>query len=246
MKNSFWMKKQIMVALALLILGNVFAQEEKVLVNDPNAQQRNVIGFNEISVAGGIDLYLSPDDKETVVVSASDEKYRDRIITKVVNGRLQIYFDDKKGFRWPTNMRLKAYVSFRSLKLLIASGASDVFVNGVIKSDQLRIELSGASDFKGAIDVNELVMDQSGSSDSRISGRADRLKIEVSGASDMKAYDLEVNYCDAHASGASDIQITVNKELSAKASGASDIEYRGTGLVKDVKTSGSSSISKKG
>ncbi len=240
------MKKFLVVVFSFLFLGNILAQEEKIIVNDKNAQARNVSGFKEISVAGGIDLYLSPDDKETVVVSASDEKYRDHIVTRVVDGRLEIYFDERKGWRWPSNMRLKAYVSFRSLKRLLASGSSDVFVNGIIKSDQLRVDLSGASDFKGAIDVNELVMEQSGSSDSRISGRADRLKIGVSGASDMKAYDLQVNYCDANASGASDIQITVNKELSAKASGASDIEYRGSGLTKEIKTSGSSSVSRKG
>jgi hypothetical protein len=141
---------------------------------------------------------------------------------------------------------IEAYVSFKALKKLSASGASDVYVNGVIKSDELKIDLSGASDFKGAVDVNNLLIDQSGSSDSRISGRADRLNIEASGASDMKGYDLEVNYCDANASGASDIQITVNKEMTAKASGASDINYRGQGVIREVKASGSSSVSKRG
>ena len=78
-----------------------------------------------------------------------------------------------------------------------------------------------------------------------LSGTMGQLDIEASGASGFKGYDMEVDYCDAKASGASDIKITVNKELSAEASGASDVNYKGSGLIRDVKTSGSSSISKR-
>jgi hypothetical protein len=50
--------------------------------------------------------------------------------------------------------------------------------------------------------------------------------------------------CDVRASGASDIRITVNKELTANVSGATDVKYKGDGVVKDIRSSGSSSISK--
>ena len=163
--------KKIMFLTVMIISGFLVKAQEKVIINDPNAQVRNVSGFNEISVSGGIDLYLSPDDKETVVVSANDNRYRDRIITRVVNNRLEIYFDNKGYVRWPDNMKMKAYVSFKSLEKLKASGSSDVFVNGIIKSDKLELSLSGSSDFKGAVQVNDMVLNQSGSSDSRISGR---------------------------------------------------------------------------
>jgi hypothetical protein len=221
----------------------VKAQDDKVVVNDPMAQVRTVGSFSEISVSGGIDLYLSADQKETVVVSAKSEEYRDRIVTRVSGNRLEIFFNDKGKMHWP-DMRLKVYVSFRQLNKLLASGSSDVYVNGIIKSDNLTIKLSGSSDFSGAVDVNTLELEQSGSSDSKISGKSSMLNVHVSGASDMKAFDLKTDVCNAKASGASDINITVNKELSAEASGSSDISYRGEGRTKDIKTSGSSSIKK--
>jgi hypothetical protein len=245
MRKDNNMKKQFLF-LCMMISTALAMSQEKVVVNDKNAQPRSVVGYNEISVSGGIDLYLSPDDKEVVVVSASEPKYRDRIVTRVNGNRLEIYFDDKGMTRWPDRMNLKAYVSFKALQKLKASGASDVYVNGVIKSPSLEIYMSGASDFNGAILVDELKIDQSGSSDSRISGKAERVTIDVSGASDVKAYELTVNYCNVEASGASDIQITVNKELSARASGSSDVQYRGEGLIRDIKTSGASSVSRKG
>jgi Putative auto-transporter adhesin, head GIN domain len=223
------MKQLTIVLLAWLILpAIVSAQDGKVIVNDPQAQQRTVGSFSEISVSGGIDLYLSPDDKETVVVSAKEAEYRDRIVTKVTGNLLEIYFNDKGRMRWPDKIK--------------ASGSSDVYVNGVIKSDELDIRISGASDFNAAVDVNSLRVDQSGSSDSKISGRAARVDVEVSGASDMKAFDLRTEICNVKASGASDVHITVNKELSAEASGSSDISYRGDGTTRNIRTSGSSSV----
>jgi hypothetical protein len=70
------------------------------------------------------------------------------------------------------------------------------------------------------------------------------LRLDASGACKFRGFDLTTDYCNAKASGASDIRITVNKELSVNASGASDIDYKGTGLIRDVRTSGASKISK--
>ena len=238
------MTKMKKIAWAILFMFPIAAfTQEKVVVNDPNAQVRNVGSFSEISVSSSIDLYLTNDDKEAVVVSARDASYRDRIVTRVNGNRLEIYYDNKGSMKW-TDMRLKAYVSFKQLKKLKASGSSDIYMNGVIKSDALELTLSGSSDFHGALNVNNLRLDQSGSSDSKISGKADNVDIDLSGASDVKSFDLTSNVCKVKLSGASDVSITVNNELWVTASGASDVKYKGAGVIKEIKTSGSSSVRK--
>ncbi|HSF46574.1 MAG TPA: DUF2807 domain-containing protein, partial [Chitinophagaceae bacterium] len=55
-------------------------------------------------------------------------------------------------------------------------------------------------------------------------------------------FDLNTDICNAVASGSSDVSVTVMKELYVKASGASDVKYKGTGTVREVKTSGASSV----
>ena len=216
-------------------------------IHDANAQVREVKGFHAIHVSNAIDLYLSQSNEEAVAVSASEDKYRDKIKTEVVNGVLKIYLEKDSWKFWKDgNKKLKAYVSFKSLDGLHASGASDVQVNGVIKSDRLDLKLSGASDFKGAIEVNTLDLDQSGASDAEIRGTATTIKAEATGASSMKGYDLKTENCTARATGASDIRITCNKELNAHASGASGIYYKGTAVIREVRSSGASSVSKKG
>lgn len=236
------MKKILVFLLGTVLVINGYAQQ--TIVHDANAELRPVKGYHGVEVSNAIDLYLTQGDQETVAVSARDTKWRDRIHTEVVNGILKIKLDTKG---WSVgNNKLKAYVSFTTLDLISASGASNVYVDGVIAGDKLSISLSGASDFKGAVKVNELKLEQSGASDTHITGIVSGLaSIRSSGASDVKGYDLVTQDCDAHASGASDIQITVTKELTADASGASSIYYKGEAVVRETHSSGASSVSRK-
>ena len=109
-------------------------------------------------------------------------------------------------------------------------------------SPDLLIELSGASDFSGTVKVDKLRLSASGASNFKISGTAENTVIEASGACDIKGYDLKTNMCKANASGASNINITVNKELNASASGGSSIHYKGEGVIRDISAGGGASI----
>mgnify|MGYP000984081485 CR=1 FL=1 len=236
--------KKVFFLLTVLCFSTI-AFTQKQFVVDPNAEIRTVNGsYNKIIVSGGIDLYLSQSDKEELAVSASEEKYIAGIKTKVEDNTLRIYYEGDKIWN-NRNKNMRAYVSFIELQKLEASGASDILVAGEIKVPSLQLKLSGASDFKGSVTVSTLTMDLSGASDVNINGTASVVNIESSGASDIKGYDLVTDVCTAKASGASDVNITVNKELNAHASGASEIYYKGSGVIKEIESSGASSIKKK-
>lgn len=234
------MKKIYAIILSLFTVFGVQAQQ----INDPNAEIRDARDFHGISVSSAFDVYITQSNTEAVAVSASETKYRERITVEVKAGILHIGYDSK-GMSWGSgNKKLKAYISFKQIDRLRISGACDVFVTGTLKAENLDIEQSGASDLKGKLEVNKLTVDLSGASDMQLSGVARQLSVEASGASGFKGYDLVTDICDARASGASDIKVTVNKELSANASGASDVRYRGEGVIRDIRSSGSSSVSK--
>lgn len=234
-----------MKKISALLAGLFFAiigQSQQV--NDPNAEVREAKNFHGISVSSAFDVYLSQSNNEAVAVSANETKYRDRIKVEVKDGILIIRYDNE-GLHWSSgNKKLKAYISFKEIDKLSVSGACDVFITGTLKADDLTIKQSGASDLKGKLEVKKLSVDLSGASDMTVTGNATQLEVEASGASDFKGFDLISDICNARASGASDIKITVNKELSAQASGASDVRYKGDGVIKDLKTGGASSVSK--
>ena len=214
-------------------------------INDANAEVRTLNGsFHAIEVSGGIDLYLSSGD-EAVAVSAKDESTRARIRTEVKDGVLKIWYEWKDGLKISVNVnnRLRAYVSYKNLDRLSASGGSDVIVDGTIKSNSLSLNASGGSDFKGRVEVSDLKIGASGGSDINISGSTQKLKIDASGGSDVDGYDLVSDECVVDASGGSDISITVNKELSAEASGASDVHWKGSATLKKSNASGAGSVS---
>ena len=224
----------------LIVAGSITSASAQKTINDPNVQKRNVSGFHAIEVSGGIDLYLSQGD-EAVAVSAAKVDDRDKIVTEVKDGVLKIWYDWKNSskFDWG-NRKMKAYVSFKNIDRLEGSGGSDITVDGTIKVTKLEMEISGGSDFDGKVETDDLKIQASGGSDVDISGKAARLTIGASGGSDFKGFDLASDICNVEASGGSDVHVTVNKELSANASGGSDVHYKGTGLIRDLKTSGSS------
>jgi hypothetical protein len=238
------MKKVLLLLIvALVAVSPAIAQKQFVV--DANAEMRTLNGsFNHIKVSHAIDLYLSQSDNEGLAVSASEDKYKAGIRTEIDKGVLRIYYEGERGFV-SRNRQMKVYISFKTLSSIEASGASDIFVAGTIDVPSLDLDLSGASDFKGAVKTNTLTLDLSGASDATVSGSAGTLNVESSGASDLKAYELSTEICNANISGASDVNITVNKEINVRASGASSVKYRGTAVLKDFQSSGASSISRR-
>lgn len=237
------MKKIFSLLLAISIISSAIAQKT---INDPNAVQVNVTAFHGIHVSNAFDVYLTQGNEDGLAISASEERFRDRIVTEVKNGILYISYEEKGLHFNNGRMKLKAYVSFKNLGEIKASGACNIYVIGSMKADDLSIELSGATDLKGInLDIKKLSVTLSGASDMKISGNAYKLSIDASGASEFKAYDLISDFCNSEASGASSIQITVNKELSVKATGASDVHYKGEAVIKNLRSSGASSVSKR-
>lgn len=228
----------------LFITAAIGANAQKT-INDPNAEARTVSSFHALNISNAFDVVLTQGDEEGLAVSSNLKDDISKIKTTVENGVLRIWFDDNNKW-WPKNRKLKAYISVKSVDQIKASGASDINIEGGLKVPALKLDMSGASDLEGVLTIaGELLVRLSGASDITISGAADKMSIDASGASDVKAYDFTTNTCSVDASGASSIRITADKEMSVKLSGASSVSYKGNATIRDIKTSGASSISRK-
>jgi hypothetical protein len=234
------MKRALLIA--FLVISAVVSKGQNI-VFDENAEVRIVEKFSGIELSGAISLYLSQGNEQGVAVSAGEAKYNNKIKTEVKNKVLHISVDGGvwNGFNW-TNKKLKAYVTATDLAQLGVSGASVINIMGPIKGSDLKLDVSGASEVKGIINYSNLNLDVSGASVARLSGSAVNATIDASGACKISSYDLSIDRCKASSSGASDIRVTVNRELNADASGGSSIFYKGAGTVKSLNTSGGASI----
>lgn len=238
--------KKLLVLLFAVVSMHSFAQNDAI-INDANAQKRTLSeSFSTITVTDGVDLYLSQGNEESIAISASDPKYLERYKTEVNNGELKIYYDNK-GVNWTGNekRKLKAYVSFKTLEKLNASGGASVIMKSILTADKMEYTFTSGSSFTGEVNFKQLDVAQNSGALIEISGKAANLKIEVTSGAVFKGYDLATDYCDARASSGGGLRVNVNKELSVKASSGGGIHYKGDGVVKDMNVS-SGGIVKKG
>jgi hypothetical protein len=238
------MKSALFLTMFMLAGVLAYAQNPKV-INDANAQKRPVGDFHGIRIGGGIELYLTQGDEEAVAVSASDAEYRDRIVTEVKDGILNIYMGDKFHWTWHEgNLKLKAYVSCKMLDQLRASGGTTIHIEQTIKSEKLEVHLSGGGRIDGKFEAGEMTVGIAGGGDLYLGGTTGRLDVHVSGGGDFHGYDLAADSCQARVSGGGDVFVTVNKTLDATVHGGGDIRYRGNGSVVGSHTVGGGNISK--
>jgi putative autotransporter adhesin-like protein len=237
------MKKIVLAFLSCLLISATFSQNK--VINDKNAQKRDVKNFHGIRVSNGIHLYLSQGNDEAVAVSASEEEYTNRIKTEVDNGILKIYYDNGNHNWHMEGKRLRAYVSFKTIDQLRGNSGAEVEVDGTIKSTDLSFEFTSGSSFNGRVESSSLKVDQNSGAETQISGTTGNLRVDVSSGSTFKGYDLETESCDASTSSGATLKVTVKKELSASASSGGQIYYKGSGVIRDISTSSGGEVSKR-
>jgi hypothetical protein len=259
--------KKIALFACLLMAFTLQAQNKMGVIYDENVQVRKLPNFTSIRVSNAIELFISQSNKTEVAVSASSDEYKSRIITEVVGGTLIIRMADNysRWWKWGNeNYRIKAYVSVNELYAITGSGATNIKIINGVSSEKLKINLSGASDFKGDIKAGTLLTELSGASnfkasvqanalsvkgsgacDIEVAGSGDDLILDVSGASSVKMYDYLVKGASVDASGASSVKVNVSGILKVHATGASSIDYKGTATIKDIHSSGASSVKRR-
>jgi Putative auto-transporter adhesin, head GIN domain len=238
------MKRIFLSILMTAALGTAaFSQKT---INDPNAEKRNVSSFHGIDVATGIKLILTGGNTEDVAVSASKIEYRDKIITEVKNGILKIYYETKMGAinRRDESKDLKAYVSYKSLDKLDVTSGAKIEINGVLTVASLDMQANTGGSVTGEISIVTLKVDQNTGSKITLSGKADNLEVEGSTGSKFFGEDLNTANCSAEASTGARINISVQKELNVRASTGGNIQYKGDGSIREIKTNTGGSVSK--
>ena len=158
------MMKSLLFSIALLC-GIFLSAQEKVIINDPLAVFRDMGSFDGIEISGPFKVYYSFGTNYSVAVSANSASARDRIRVKKSGGILMIDLENTYKTWFSNETRLKVYISSPNIKFINASGAVDFFVTDLLKSDDLKVQFTGASDFLGKLECKRLQVHFSGASD---------------------------------------------------------------------------------
>lgn len=225
-------------------------------------KERGRMDFNAINASGSVDVIIA-DVADAPIKVSGDENLIDSIETYVTDGVLNVHF--RKGLNYSSQNGLKVIVPNNGkINKITASGSSDVHIEGClvakdiyisgrgssdikgnIQAENCELNFRGSSDFRGNVQTITCKVDCSGSSDCIISGSAEVCEASMSGSSDFKGFDFVVDKFTASASGSSDVQITCNGELSVRASGSSDVYYKGDAKIVSQHLSGSSDLKRR-
>lgn len=210
-----------------------------------SGEARNVGEFSGISVSTGVNVVYKQESPTSIKVIADADKLQ-YIVTKVENGTLKIYVDNK-GVR---NLRFKNLIvnvsSPRMSSIKTNSGSNFTVVNS-IKENDISIDASSGSNIKGKFNISnttsvevtsgsnikadittdKMVVKASSGSNASLSGTANFGVIDISSGALCKAEDLKVDHLEAESTSGSSLSINVTNKLKVKASSGGLVKYKG-------------------
>ena len=258
------MKKTIMVVLVAVLLtsglllgcGGVLRGSGK-----PRTEEFTFSDFTQVEVGRAFEFEITQSSSYSVSVTADDNLFEYIQVSR--EGETLKIGLKTVSLQWPVT--LKAVVTMPQLSGLNISGASEGTVANFSSTENLDIEVSGASsldladisagdvkfDVSGASKVTgdfitgNVDFDVDGASTVQLEGSANDVVVEADGASRVKLAGFTVNNADVSLGGASRGTVNLDGRLDADLSGASKLEYMGEPTMGTINTSGGSTLSRK-
>jgi len=221
----------------------------------------NFSDFTRVDIGSAFEVEIAQSGSYSVSITADDNLF-DYIQVSKQGTTLKI------GLRTLTTLglaTLEAKVTMPQLRGLDLSGATRGTVSGFSSTENLDIEVSGASsvdlvgmsagdvkfDISGAskvtgdITADDADFDVSGASTVQLEGSASDMVAKLGGASRFNLGGFTVNNANVNLSGASTGTVNLSGRLDADLSGASKLSYIGEPTMGTINTSGGSTLSKK-
>jgi hypothetical protein len=231
------------VAIVTLV---IFVSSCRFGINDPYPIERsnNVIeeqiplqNFDRIEMGNAFEVYVKKGSNYSIKAIGNSYDIAD-LEAIVSNGKLKIKYRNNVNRRF----EMKLYITMPRIVEANFSGAVLADITN-FNENKISINATGASDIFVDSDAKYWNIDMSGASVIEIKGQGKSMDLEASGSSELYAGNLYLDNIDLDISGSSNISVFAYNEIIGRASGASEVRFRGNPLV-DIRLSGSSWVTK--
>jgi hypothetical protein len=238
------MKKSILLlALAAFFINNAVNAQNKIQGNGKVVTETRSTGnYDGIKIAGSFDVDLVS-GKEGKIMLKGEENLLAVIKVEVEDNALKIYVERGTQIRTSSG-KIQVTVPFEKISELSLAGSGDIKSKDVIKNDNFAVKLSGSGNLNLPIDANNMELNLSGSGNIHLKGTADKLTTKLSGSGDVDASNLKSKIVEANVSGSGNSKVTCAESITARVAGSGNIKYIGNPEKRDVKVSGSGTITK--
>lgn len=197
----------------------------------------NLTNFDRLDMGSSMNIRVEPSSTFSIIARGDRRDIEDLQVYVQGSTLIARYRDN-----WFKNRRdMFITISMPTIRSVDFSGSSNSEISGFRNLSEFSVKLSGASRSELDIDASRMTIDVSGASNLRARGRGGLLNAELSGASKIETVSFTVDEADLDLSGASNARVSVDRLLRVKASGASDVRYRGNPEVQQ-NLSGSSTV----
>lgn len=228
--------KRFFFTLAIIAVATISAIAQNKLTKEYKFGK-----ITSIEASSVYDIEVTQGNSGTVKV-VYDEFFKDRLMVNYINGKLNLEVASTKMRNNNRNIEgIKVYLQMPTIEDLDLSGASSLKAMGSFKTDELDVELSGASSISGlVISGNDLSLDCSGASTLDLKGDFKTIEAEISGASEI-VLNSNSTVFEGEFSGASTVKVYGDhKNTDVVCSGASNLTLEGkTDYIKSVTTGAS-------
>jgi len=195
-----------------------------------------VDNFTKVEAGGVFKISFKAGEPGPVIIEAEDFAHENIEVT-VKNGTLKLSARNLRNLHHD----IKVTITAPTLESVDMSGASAFVSTGTIKAGRFKLEASGASEIRIALETPAISVEVSGAANTYLKGSAEKMDADISGAGKFYADSFTVGEADVDASGAGYAEIKVTGVLDAEASGAGSVVYFGKARVRSH-TSGAGSI----
>lgn len=209
---------------------------------DVKSEVRDLAEFSRVSVAGSMDVFLTPGSHQSVKVEA-DDNLLPYIRTEVDDETLHI--GTRPSFNIRPRSPIKIYITLPHLTGIAVSGSGDVASKGEFETDKMDLRVSGSGQITLPVEAKTIDTHLSGSGKIILSGNATDLACNISGSGSLDARQLNARNVRSNISGSGTSLVNADRFLHASVSGSGHVWYYGDPADLETSVSGSGSVKKK-
>ncbi len=185
------------------------------------SKTREVPAFDKVEVSRGLDCEIIQSDKALVTIEA-DDNLQDGIVTKVVNGTLQInsLYDNYKNVT-----SKKIIIQMPVISGLETNSGASLVTKNTLKSNNIVLKSSSGSSLDATVEADKISLESSSGSSLNVNGKSLDAETASSSGSTIDAKDLLANNITSQSSSGSTTIVHPIVSLNADASSGSSIEY---------------------
>ena len=222
MKSIFFFIKKYSLPVLLLVL--ITACDKEAVRGDGNVveDRRALEAYTKIDISGEYSIILQQSATPEMWIE-TDQNLLSLIKTEVKGNTLHINSEEELD----ASDGITLVISYTDLEELEIGGAVKLRAEEVIKSEKLKIDISGAGWVELELEAEEIKLQLSGASSVTLSGDCEQLEVEMSGAGSLDAYDLHSQNCSVDLSGIGGAKVYATDNLEASVSGVGNVRYKG-------------------